>query len=48
MTGAVVLESDDQNFEGNYFIRKELESGSYIIVFSNGNLEESFKFIVQK
>ena len=48
MSGAVVLESENQNFEGNYFIRKELESGSYIIIFSNGELEESFKFIVQK
>ena len=48
MSGAVVLESKNQNFEGNYFIRKELESGSYMIVFSNGELEESFKFIVQK
>ncbi|NRA12350.1 MAG: T9SS type A sorting domain-containing protein [Crocinitomicaceae bacterium] len=48
MSGAVVLESENENFEGNFFIKKELESGSYIIVFSNGNLEESFKFIVQK
>jgi hypothetical protein len=48
MSGAVVLESENQNFEGNYFIRKELESGSYVIVFSNDDLEESFKFVVQK
>ena len=48
MSGAVVLESKDQNFEGNYFIRRELETGSYIIVFSNGELEESLKFVVQK
>lgn len=48
MSGVVVLESKNQNFEGNYFIRKELESGSYIIVFSNDTQEESFKFIVQK
>ena len=48
MSGAVVLESENQNFEGNYFIRTELESGSYVIVFSNDDLEESFKFVVQK
>jgi hypothetical protein len=48
ISGAVVMESSDQNPEGNYFIRKELESGTYIITFSNGMIEESCKFIVQK
>lgn len=47
MSGRVVLDAKDQNFEGNYFIRKELQTGSYLIVFSNGDMEESFKFIVQ-
>lgn len=48
MSGRVVLEDKDQNFEGNYFIRKELLTGSYLIVFSNGDVEESYKFVVQK
>ena len=48
MNGQVVLADQDLSFEGNYFIRKELLSGSYIIVFSNDGLEESFNFIVQK
>jgi hypothetical protein len=48
MTGKVVLEDRVQHHEGNYFIRKELESGSYIIIFKNDNLEEQLKFTVQK
>lgn len=47
MNGRVVLADKNQNFEGNYFIRKELLTGQYMIVFSNGDTEESFKFVVQ-
>lgn len=47
MNGSVVLEAKDQNFEGNFFVRKELLTGSYLIVFSNDDMEESYKFVVQ-
>jgi hypothetical protein len=48
MNGQVVISEEDQSFEGSYFVRKELRSGSYLIVFSNGDLEESYRFIVQQ
>lgn len=48
MGGRVVLEDAGQNHEGNYFIRKELQSGSYMIVFSNDGISESFRFVVSK
>lgn len=47
MTGAVVLEADAQQPEGNYFIRKELPDGAYFIRFSNGALNEQFRFVVR-
>lgn len=47
MNGRAVLESDGQNPDGNYFIRAELSDGTYLITFSNGELNESFKFVVK-
>jgi len=48
INGRLVLESLNQSFEGNYFIRKELQTGTYIAVFSNNELEESLRFVVQQ
>ncbi len=48
LDGRVVLESPNESPEGNYFIRKELETGTYVIVFTNDDIEESLKFMVQK
>lgn len=48
MTGKIVLQDLAQNHEGNYFIRKELETGTYIVTFKNSGLDESLKFVVQK
>jgi hypothetical protein len=48
LNGSLVLESLNESSEGNYFIRKELRSGNYIAVFSNNEIEESFRFIVQQ
>lgn len=47
MSGTVVLEAADQNPEGNYFVRKELPDGTYLINFSNGQINEQFRFVVQ-
>lgn len=47
MSGAVVLEAAQQNPEGNYFIRKELPDGTYLINFSNGELNEQLRFVVK-
>lgn len=47
MSGTVVLEAKDQNPEGNYFVRKELPDGTYLINFSNGTINEQFRFVVQ-
>jgi len=46
MKGAVVLEADAQQPEGNYFIRKELPDGAYLIRFSNDQINEQFRFVV--
>lgn len=48
LNGSLVLESLNEVHEGNFFIRKELKSGNYIAVFSNNEIEESFRFIVQQ
>jgi hypothetical protein len=48
LNGSLVLESLNEAHEGNFFIRKELRSGNYIAVFSNNEIEESFRFIVQQ
>lgn len=48
MNGQLQLESADENAEGNFFINEELAVGSYMIVFSNDELEESFRFVVSK
>lgn len=47
MSGQVVLEADEMNPDGNYFIRKELADGAYLITFSNSELNESFRFVVK-
>ncbi|GAB5417301.1 MAG: hypothetical protein Crog4KO_28830 [Crocinitomicaceae bacterium] len=47
MTGAVVLESAQQDTEGNFFIRKELPDGTYLINFTNGELNEQLRFVVK-
>lgn len=48
LNGQVQLESSDEGPEGNFFINKELPVGSYLIVFSNEDIEESFRFVVGK
>jgi hypothetical protein len=47
MTGTVVLKADGQQPEGNFFIRKELPDGTYLIRFSNGEVNEQFRFVVR-
>lgn len=47
MNGRIVLQSDKVAPEGNYFIRAELMDGMYLITFSNGDLEESYRFVVK-
>ena len=47
MTGAIVLEAPKQSPEGNYFIRKELPDGTYLINFTNGEINEQFRFVVK-
>lgn len=48
MNGALVLQDVGLDAAGNYFIRKELMTGSYIAIFSNDELEERYRFVVQK
>ncbi len=48
MNGRVVLESTDLDPEGNFFIKKELPSGSYVATFSNEEVEASCNFIVRR
>ncbi len=48
MTGKRIMESKNEPFEGSYFIREELKTGSYFIVFSNGEIEENFRFVVKQ
>mmetsp|Transcript_41478 Transcript_41478/g.54577 ORF Transcript_41478/g.54577 Transcript_41478/m.54577 type:complete len:326 (-) Transcript_41478:236-1213(-) len=47
MSGATVLEASEQNPEGNYFVRKELQDGVYLITFYNGEIREQFRFVVK-
>jgi len=47
VSGKIVLESKDENPEGNYFIRKELLDGTYVVHFSNCELNEQFRIIVK-
>ena len=47
MTGAVVLKAEAQQPEGNYFVRKELRDGTYLIRFSNGEVNQQFRFVVK-
>jgi hypothetical protein len=46
--GQLVLESDNLAKEGNFFVNKELNTGTYFAVFSNDDISEKFKFIVSK
>jgi len=46
-SGRVVLETDDQPSEGNYFIRKELPDGAYIISFNSSYNSDKFRFIIK-
>ena len=46
-SGRVVLETDDQPSEGNYFIRKELPDGAYIISFNSSDNTDKFRFIIK-
>jgi len=47
MAGSIVLEAKQENPEGNYFIRKELPDGTYLINFTNGDVNEQFRFVVK-
>lgn len=47
-SGKVVLEAQNQPSAGNFFVRKELKTGTYYATFANGELQESFKFIVKQ
>lgn len=47
MSGTVVLEAKDQNVEGNFFVRKELPDGTYLINFTNSDINEQFRFVVR-
>ena len=46
-TGRVVLEAEDQPSEGNFFIRKELPDGTYVITFNSSYNSDKFRFIVK-
>lgn len=46
-TGRILLEAQDQPNEGNFFVRKELPDGTYIIRFSNAGTNENFRFMVK-
>ena len=46
--GLLVLESDNVGFEGNYFVRKELQSGFYFAIFYNQTHSYKHKFIVTR
>lgn len=46
-SGKVVLEAKEQPHQGNFFIRKELPDGIYIINFSNNLKTENLRFVVK-
>lgn len=46
LSGNLVLEKGDLSPEGNFFVRKELETGVYIATFHNSELRETVKFSV--
>jgi hypothetical protein len=48
LNGQLQLESVDNSPEGNFFINEELAPGSYVIVFTNEEVGESFRFVVSK
>lgn len=45
--GRVVLEADDQPSAGNFFVRKELPDGAYVITFNSNHNSDKFRFIVK-
>lgn len=48
LSGKEVLKTENLNPEGNYFIRKELPTGTYVATFYNDGLRETIKFVVRK
>lgn len=46
MSGKQVLSASNLNPEGNFFVRAELETGTYIATFFNAGLKESIRFVV--
>ncbi|XOV66114.1 MAG: MbnP family protein [Fluviicola sp.] len=46
-SGRVVLEAKDQPSAGNFFIRKELPDGTYIISFHSNYGSEKFRFLIK-
>ena len=42
-----VLSAENQPSSGNYFIRKELPDGTYLITFTNKYGTEKFRFVVK-
>ena len=47
INGRIVLRTEDQPSSGNYFIRKELPDGTYIITFNSSNNSDKFRFVVK-
>lgn len=47
ISGKIVLEAKDQQPDGNYFIRTELPDGTYLIHFSNSEVNDQFRFVVK-
>ena len=46
--GQMVISQNGMSGSGNYFITKELESGTYIATLSNGSVSKSVKILVQR
>jgi hypothetical protein len=46
--GRKVLVADDLGFEGNFFVRKELNTGMYFAVFTDGDISYTHKFYVKR
>jgi len=46
-SGQLVLTEKEQIHQGNFFIRRELEDGVYIITFKNSGLHEQYRFVVR-
>ena len=48
LSGRLVYQDDNLNYQGNYFIVTELNSGTYIAKFTGDNHYQSKRFIVRK